>query len=74
MERRFADFGGGPMVGNVGAEGDFARAGYLWAIEKRPMGEINCPAYIPAFQRGCIKWLADIRDVDRDWSGDNAPR
>ena len=74
MEQSLADFGAGPMVGNVGTEGDLARAGYLWATEKRPSAEINCPAHIPAFQRGCSKWLADIHDLDQDWSGDSAPR
>ncbi len=74
VEQRFADFGAGPMVGKIGSEGDFARAGYIWALEKRPAAEINCPNYVPAFQRGCLKWLADMRDVDPDWSGEASPR
>ena len=74
IEQRFADFGAGPMVGQAGSEGDLARAGYIWALERRPAAEINCPNHVPAFQRGCIKWLADMRDIDPDWSGEVPPR
>jgi len=74
IAQRFADFRGGTMVGEGADEGDFARAGYIWAMQKRPTDAINCPNHVLAFQRGCIKWLSDIRDVDPDWSGDSAPR
>ena len=42
IAQRFADFRGGPMVGGAD-EGDFARAGYIWAMQKRPTDAINCP-------------------------------
>jgi len=48
------------------------RAGYSWAVEKRPIAEVNCPNDVPAFQRGCVQWLADIRDADPDWASDPA--
>ena len=72
IEQRFVDFGGGPQIDKVGTQGDYARAGYLWAMEKRPKHESSCPPHIPAFQRGCAMWLADIRDVDQGWSDDTA--
>jgi len=74
IAQRFADFGGGPWVGQIATEGDFARAGCLWAIEKCPSVEAKRPNHVPAFQRSCLKWLADIRDADPDWDGDNASR
>jgi len=70
IEQRIADFGAGPRIDTLGTEGDYARAGYSWAMEKRPKDEAKCPPYVPAFQRGCAKWLADIRDVDPGWSDD----
>jgi hypothetical protein len=63
VERRLAEFGDGPIIAENATEGDFARAGYIWATMHRPKAPSVCPAHVAALQRGCLLWIDDARNI-----------
>lgn len=45
---------------------DLESAGAIWAKDRHAISEASCPAYSPAFIKGCVDYIEDARADRKD--------